>query len=132
MFSLKLDYEKEKEEFNLILLQWQSLCNKSQNRIAKRIERKAMKKMFTIMCEEVYNKRDRKADILQLKRVESNMIIAIGYQEDFLYVLFNTRVLYKYSRVPLGIIVDLFNEKVSIGKLFNKTVKRGGYKYEKV
>lgn len=86
--------------------------------------------MYVLMSEKEYKERDKKADILQLKKVKSSSIVAIGYQQDFLYVVFNTNVLYKYTNVPLQVVADLFNEKVSIGELFYKTVKKGGYKYE--
>ncbi len=131
MFSLKADYEKEEEkEFQLTLLEWRLTCEEIENQFKKKEKKKKI--MYVLMSEKEYEKRDRKADVLQLKRVKSSSIIAIGYQKNFLYVMFNTHVVYRYTNVPLQTVADLFNEKVSIGKLFHETVKKSGYKYEKV
>lgn len=75
------------------------------------------------------------AGILELQHepVVSSNIKSIGYSPTFqrLEVRFSTGALYEYEEVPQSVYESLLNAE-SKGSYFNRTIRKGGYRYRKV
>tara|TARA_Y100000310_G_scaffold311956_1_gene358762 strand:- start:401 stop:619 length:219 start_codon:yes stop_codon:yes gene_type:complete len=65
--------------------------------------------------------------------VNSSNLKSVGYNEDeeILEVMFNSGALYRYEGVPKDEYYGLVQAD-SVGRYFNKSIKSGGYPYEKV
>lgn len=67
---------------------------------------------------------------MDLKEVKSSNISKVGYEDDNLYVQYNSGNLYRYKKVPKNVYKDLL-ESDSKGRYINSSVK-SKYEYEKL
>lgn len=68
--------------------------------------------------------------MVEMIKVESSDLYSIGYENNTLYILFNSGGLYKYMNVDFVVYKELLNA-TSKGKFFHQYIKNN-YNYQKI
>lgn len=68
--------------------------------------------------------------MVEMIKVESSNLYSIGYENNTLYILFNSGGLYKYMNVDFVVYKELLNA-TSKGKFFHQYIKNN-YNYQKI
>jgi len=68
---------------------------------------------------------------MDLQRVKSSNIEAVGHEGEMLVVRFRGGATYEYEAVPAAVADELLRSK-SVGSAFDRLVRKASYKYRKV
>jgi hypothetical protein len=137
---LQLSYidKFEQQEFNIVLQQWRTVCKKTEVRLKQRerLKMEMHKEQLFYVTSTVTVLKNKEGPIALLKPKNSKNILGIGCRENLLYILFNSKDIYTYEKVPFNIVLNLLSsaldENESTGKYFNENVKKRSYKYKNI